>query len=92
MELIDLVNSYNFSISNDLTQVVNFPTWIHDCDSHSPPLLDFFLSDTSICSKIAFPPLGNSDHVVFSISIDFPINSKQDVPIHHIVYDYSCAD
>ena len=34
---------YNFSISNDLTQVVNFPTWIPDCDSHSPALLDFFL-------------------------------------------------
>ena len=34
---------YNFSISNDLTQMVNFPTWIPDCDSHSPALLDFFL-------------------------------------------------
>ena len=27
---------------------------------------------------MAFPPLGNSDHVVVSVSIDFPINSKQD--------------
>ena len=26
---------YNFSISNDLTQMVNFHTWIADCDSHS---------------------------------------------------------
>ena len=34
---------YNFSISNDLTQMVNFPTWIPNCDSHSPALLDFFL-------------------------------------------------
>ena len=34
---------YNFSISNDLTQMVNFPTWIPDCDSHSPALLNFFL-------------------------------------------------
>ena len=33
---------YNFSISNDLTQMVNFPTRIPDCDSHSPALLDFF--------------------------------------------------
>ena len=40
---------YNFSISNDLTQTVNFPTWIADCDSHSPALLDLFLSsDASI--------------------------------------------
>ena len=69
---------YNFSISNDFTQIVNFPTWIADCDSHSPALFDFFLSsDASICSTTAFPPLGNSDHGVFSVSIDFPINSKR---------------
>ena len=35
--------SYNFSISNDLTQIVNFPAWIPDCDSHSPALLDVFI-------------------------------------------------
>ena len=64
---------YNFSISNDLTQIVNFPTRIADCDSHSPALLDLFLySDASICSAMAFPLLGNSDHVVVSVSIDFP--------------------
>ena len=36
---------YNFSISNDLTQMVNFPTQIPDCDSHSPyfRLLECFL-------------------------------------------------
>ena len=28
---------YNFSISNDLTQMVNFPSQIPDCDFHSPP-------------------------------------------------------
>ena len=84
---------YNFSISNDLTQIVNFPTWIPDCDSHSPALLDLFLSsDASICSTVAFPPLGNSDHVVVSVSIDFPINSKQDSPFHRVAYDYSRAD
>ena len=33
---------YNCSISNDLTQIVNFPTRIPDCDSHSPALLDYF--------------------------------------------------
>ena len=35
---------YNFSISNDLTQMVNFPMLIPDCDSQSPALLDLFLS------------------------------------------------
>ena len=83
---------YNFSISNDLTQIVNFPTWIPDCDSHSPARLDLFLSsDASICSTMAFSPLGNSDHV-FSFSIDFPTNSKQDAPFQCIASDYSCAD
>ena len=63
---------YNVSISNDLTQMVIFPTRIPGCDSHGTALLDLFLSsDTSICSTMAFPPLGNSDHVVVSVSIDF---------------------
>ena len=61
--------------------------------THSPALLDFFLSsDASICSTMAFPPLGNSDHVVVSVSIDFPSNSKRDAPFHHIAYEYSRAD
>ena len=34
--------------------MVNFPTRIPDCDSHSPALLDLFLSsDASICSTMA---------------------------------------
>ena len=74
---------YNFSISNDLTQIVNFPTWIPDCDSHSPALLDLFLSsDANICSTMAFPPLGNSDHVAVSVSIGFiDFNNK----MHHFI-------
>ena len=43
---------YNFSISNDLTQIVNFPTRIPDCDSHSPALLDFFLSSDASGSRL----------------------------------------
>ena len=84
---------YNFSISNHLTQIVNFPTWIPDCDSHSPALLDLFLlSDASICSTMAFPPLRNSGHVVVSVSIDFSSNSQRDALFHCIAYDYSRAD
>ena len=53
----------------------------------------FFLpSDASICSAMAFLPLGNSDNVVVSVSIDFPINSKQDPPFYCMVYDYSHAN
>ena len=48
---------YKSSILNDLTQMINFPTRIPDCDSHNPALLDFFLSsDTNICSTVPFPP------------------------------------
>ena len=81
---------YNFSISNDLTQMVNFPTQIPDCDSHSPALLDLFISsEASICSTMTFSPLGNSDHVVVSVSIDFPSKSQQDALFHRIAYDCS---
>ena len=33
----------NFSISNDLIQMVNFPTWISDSDSHSPVFFWIYL-------------------------------------------------
>ena len=73
--------------------MVNFLTRIPDCDSHSPALLDLFLSsDASICSTMTFPPLGNSDPVVVSVSINFPSNCQPDSPFQCIAYDYSCAD
>ena len=78
---------YNFSISNDLTQMVNFTTGTRECDSHSPTLLNLFLpSYGSICSAMAFSPLGNFDHIVVSGFIDFPSNSQQDAQFHHIGY------
>ena len=84
---------YNFSVANDLTQVVNFPTQIPDSDSQSPALLGLFLSfDISICSTKAITPLRNSDHLFVSVSIDFPLNSERDAPFHCIAYDYSHAD
>ena len=41
---------------------------------------------------MVFSPLRNSDHVVVSVSIDFPSNSQRDPPFHRIGYDYSRAD
>ena len=77
VELIDLVNSYTFSIANDLTQMINFHTQIPDCDSHSSVLSDLFISsDASICSTMAFPSLRNSDHVAVLVSINFPLYSQ----------------
>ena len=76
---------YNFTTSNHLTQMVNFPTCIADCDSHRLALLDLFISShASICSTIAFLSLGNSDHIVVSVFIDFPTNSKRDAQFHPI--------
>ena len=67
--------------------MVNFPTRIPDCDSHSPVLLDLFISsDASICSTMAFTPLGNSNLVVVSVSIDFLSNSQRDASFHRITY------
>ena len=84
---------YNFSFSKDLTKMVNFPTRIPHSDSHNPDLLDLFLSSgTSVFSAMAFPPLGNSDHVLVSVSIDSPSNSQRDALFHLIAYEYSCAD
>ena len=69
--------------------MVNFPAQIPCYDSHS---LTFFSSVASICSTMAFPPLGNSDHVVVLVSIEFLSNSNRDAPFHCIAYDFSCAD
>ena len=65
----------------------NFSTWIHERDTHSAALLDLFISsDASICSTVLFPPLQNFDHIVVSVSIDFPSN------FHRSAYVYSWAD
>ena len=73
--------------------MINLPAWIPDCDSHSPALLDLFIfSDAGICSTMAFPPLGDSDHVAVSVSINFASNSKWDAPFHYIASTCSCAD
>ena len=41
---------------------------------------------------MAFPALGNSDHVVVSVSIDFPSNSNLEALFHCLAYDFSCSD
>ena len=94
IELINLVDIVIiFPSQMPLTQMVNFTMWIPDCDSHSPAHLDLFLSsDASFFSAMAFPPMGNSDHVVVSVSIDFPSNVQRDASFHRIVIDYSRAD
>ena len=67
---------YNFSISNDLTQMVNSPTQIPDCDSHSPALFDLFISsDASICSTMK---------ILIMLLSQFPLS------FHQILNGISC--
>ena len=43
-------------------------------------------------STICFFSTKSSNHVVVSVSIDFPATSKPNAPFHRIAYDYSRAD
>ena len=53
--------------------------------------MQVFLSpDPSICSSVAFPPLGSSDHV--EISADLFSDSKGDALCYCSTYDYSSAN
>ena len=82
VELIDLMNSVTIFLSQItllrwLTFLLGFQTVI----LMVLLFLDLFLSsDANICSTMTFPPLGNSDHVLVSVSIGFPSNSQQDAP------------
>ena len=68
--------------------MINFPTRSTDCDFHNPALVDLFISsNASVCFTLPFPSLGNSNHAVFLVSIDFPSNSKGNTPFHCIGYD-----
>ena len=40
---------------------------------------------------MAFPTLGYSHHVVVTASINFPVDSKQDVPFHRIAYNFKLS-
>ena len=83
---------YIFSISNNFTQIVNFPTRIPDCDSHSPALLDLFLSSyASICSAMASPRLENWSW--FCLSFHWLSSKlKTGCLFHCVAYDYILAD
>ena len=92
-ELIDPVNSVIMFLSQ--TTLLRWLTFLLGSQTVilSPALLDIFISsDASICSTLTFPPLGNSDHLVVSVFIDFPSYSKRYDPFHGIAYDYSRAD
>ena len=60
------------NISGDLTQVINYLTLIPDNNSQIPANLDLSIGLTpNLCFVVGFFPLGNPDHAVVSVSIDF---------------------
>ena len=66
--------------------MINFPIRIPDCGPHC--LLNLLTSyNASICSTKLLPSLGNSDHAIISVSIDFLSYSKWGAPFHCIAYD-----
>ena len=84
--LDDSIDSGNFSVRGYL------PLFGKDSSNHIHGLTVYMMERLpSISSTMAFPLLGNSDHVV-SVFIDFPSYAQQDALFHCIAYDYSCAD
>ena len=81
VELIDMVNCYNFR----QTTLLRWLTFLIKSQTVIVTVLFFwiyFSSDASICFTMALPPLGKSDHVAASVSIDFPSYSRRDAPFH----------
>ena len=79
MELIDLVNCV---ISNDLTQMANFPTRILDCDSHSPALLNLFLSSDTLVFVLQW--------LSFDWEMSIMLLSQFPLIFHHIYNGMPC--
>ena len=79
MELIDLVNCV---ISNDLTQMANFPTRILDCDSHSPALLSLFISSDTLVFVLQW--------LSFDWEISIMLLSQFPLIFHHIYNGMPC--
>ena len=60
----------------DLTQIVDFPTFILDRDDHQPYLLDLFLcSKPDSCTVASHRPLRKSDHKVVSVDVKSVVKS-----------------
>ena len=82
VEVIDQVNSVIIFLSQ--TNLLRWLTFLLGSLTVilTVPLLDLFISsDISICSAMAISPLGNSDHVVVSVSIKFPSYSQRDAHV-----------
>ena len=89
-EVLSINPSSNVFVFGDFN--VHHKDWLTYSGGTDRPFNLFISPNASICSAMAFSLLRNSDHVVVSVSINFPINSKRDALFHCIAYDYSRAD
>lgn len=76
----------NFCDSCDLTQIINEPTRVPDNPTHSPHLLDLFITSNPLeYTSSVTSPLGNSDHSLVTLSLkSIPANSTKRIPPRRI--------
>ena len=87
------IDAYNFSLSQSLTQLVDFPTRFPDRDDQTPSLLDLFLSfSPNVCNASILSPLGNLDHAVINVDISLSSKAAQESPVHRMLYSYHQGD
>ncbi|KAL7640560.1 UNVERIFIED_CONTAM: hypothetical protein RMT77_008835 [Armadillidium vulgare] len=73
--------AFQFSIQNNLEQLVHLPTRITDRLGDEPNILDLFLtSNPSPYTVKLFPPLGSSDHLLISVSCPVSSSLPQERP------------
>ncbi|KAL7641293.1 UNVERIFIED_CONTAM: hypothetical protein RMT77_008431 [Armadillidium vulgare] len=73
--------AFQFSIHNNLEQLVQLPTRIPDRLGDEPNILDLFLtSNPSPYTVKLFPPLGSSDHLLISVSCPVSSSLPQERP------------
>ncbi|KAL7632739.1 UNVERIFIED_CONTAM: hypothetical protein RMT77_016940 [Armadillidium vulgare] len=73
--------AFNFSIQNNLEQLVHLPTRIPDSLGDEPNILDLFLTSYPSPHTVKlFPPLGSSDHLLISVSCPVSSSLPQERP------------
>ena len=72
--------------------MVNFPTRIPDCDSHSLALLNLFLLTLVFVLQWLSPHWQILIMLLSQFPLTFQQTQKRDAPFHRIAYDYSRAD
>src|ERR1700755_643843 len=73
--------AFNFSIQNNLEQLVQLPTRIPDRLGNEPYLIDLFLTSyPSPYTVKLYPPLGSSDHLLISVSSSVSSGLPQERP------------